>query len=361
MTVKHVFSGVANGTNTSGTTTAAKGSDKTLTMKDVGDAIQAFKDADSDEALTEDVVPCDNEYDTGDITDWPGGSNEGCFRLRVVGSGSSAANYLSGYSLELSPKDAGVTWGNVDWDPNPFKDLKCDSMTMMVADEVDVCAMFEAEVDYALRGKGWQPEVIFSFDVGGDTAADHLSMWRATAEKASDGGKNFKTLWFDDNLNGKIEKDASPSRARPEATTGTAAGAMHDLYNENGSDPNLEHIWEWLTDVDGDPNAGDLGKVDMVSDENDSDYDSAEDDSKLTVAVENGTRQQDMAGRHGGQLRADQRSGRCPQVQRSRRRREPRRDHLRRGLDSGCLGPFRGRHLRLHYDPRCHDHVHLGC
>ena len=45
MTVKHISSGAANGRNTSGTTTAAKGSDKTLTMKDVGNAIVAFKDA----------------------------------------------------------------------------------------------------------------------------------------------------------------------------------------------------------------------------------------------------------------------------------------------------------------------------
>ena len=44
-TVKHIFSGATNGRNTSGTTTAAKGSDKKLTMKDVGDAIVAFKDA----------------------------------------------------------------------------------------------------------------------------------------------------------------------------------------------------------------------------------------------------------------------------------------------------------------------------
>ncbi len=286
MTVKHVFSGVANGTNTSGDTTAAKGSDKTLTMTDIGDAIRAFDAGDDATDTSDDVVPCDNTYDDGDLTDWPGGSNQGCFRLRVVGTGDAAANYLSGYSLELSPKDAGVSWGDVAWDPNPFKDLKCDSMTMMVSDEVDVCTMFEDEVDYALRGDGWEPEVVFNTD----TAGQHqILMWRATTEMATNGGKNFKTLWFDDNLNGKIEKDASPARGRPEAADGTDAGAMHDLYNQNADPANLEHIWEWLTDVDTDPNAGDLGKVDMISDEEDSDYDSGTDDSKLTVAVENGT------------------------------------------------------------------------
>ena len=57
------------------------------------------------------------------------------------------------------------TWGSVDWEENPFEDLTCDSVTVMVADEVDVCAMFDDEVDYAI-GKGWKPEVVFVADGG---------------------------------------------------------------------------------------------------------------------------------------------------------------------------------------------------
>ena len=46
----------------------------------------------------------------------------------------------------------------------------------------------------------------------------------------------FKTVWFDDNLNGKIAKDCSATRPmRPGATAdeAVAAEAIHDLYNDN--------------------------------------------------------------------------------------------------------------------------------
>ena len=181
----------------------------------------------------------------------------------MLGSGPArnAPNYLAGYSLELSPVGAGVTWGRVDWDPDPFEDLTCDSMTMMVADQVDICASFEEEVDYTI-GDGWSPEVVFSDD-------DQIVMWRAPAENSGTDdtattGKLFKTLWFDDNLNGKIKDDGGADRTGT-VGQGNTANAMHDLYNQNTDDDNIEMIWEFLTDEDDDPNAGDLGKVDMVS------------------------------------------------------------------------------------------------
>ena len=255
MKVKHVFSGVANGKNTSVTTDAAKGSDKTLAMKAV-DGVIVVDDADNN------VVACDNTYQEGrDALFEP----EGCFRLIGPGPGDNAPDYLAGYSLELSPQGAGVTWGRVDWDDDPFEDLTCDSMTMMVADHVDICTMFDAEVDYAI-GDGWSPEVVFNDD-------DQIVMWRAPAENsgtnaATTTGKFFKTLWFDDNLNGKIKNDGGADRAGT-VGQGDTANAMHDLYNQNVDDGNIEMIWEFLTDEDGDPNAGDLGKVDMVSPDDD--------------------------------------------------------------------------------------------
>ena len=124
-------------------------------------------------------------------------------------------DYLAGYSLELSPTDAGVTWGRVDWDEDPFKDLKCDSVTMMVADEVDICAMFEDEVDYAI-GTGWKPEVVFGAD-GETDNANQAVMWRAPAQRSGTNtattgattGKAFRTVWFDDDLDGKIKNTNS--------------------------------------------------------------------------------------------------------------------------------------------------------
>ena len=258
MKIKHVWSGVANGKNTSTTTDAAKGSNKTLTMNWVADItrVDAGPDNDADET-GDNVDACDNPYDTGELTDEP----KGCFRMLGPGPAKGAPNYLAGYSLELSPVGAGVTWGRVDWDPDPFEDLTCDSMTMMVADQVDICAMFEEEVDYAI-GDGWSPEVVFSDD-------DQIVMWRAPAENSGTDdtattGKFFKTLWFDDNLNDKIKDDGGADRTGT-VGQGNTANAMHDLYNQNTDDGNIEMIWEFLTDEDDDPNAGDLGKVDMVS------------------------------------------------------------------------------------------------
>ena len=84
------------------------------------------------------------------------GSNhrpDNCFRISAAG----AVNYLDGYSIELAAKSSAVSWGSkVDWDEDPFDGLKCDSMTVMATEAMDVsiCDMFEAEVNQALAG-GW--------------------------------------------------------------------------------------------------------------------------------------------------------------------------------------------------------------
>ena len=273
MTVTHIFSGVAKGSNSSTKTNAAKGNDKTLTMKAVPGAVTV--DVPDEDTPEDSVVVCEDTYDEGKISDKP----EGCFRLIGPGAMGRAnaktgapegPDYLAGYSLELSPKDAGVTWGRVDRDEDPFEDLKCGSMTMMVADEVDICAMFDEEVDYAI-GDGWSPEVVFTA-ADADGGGNQVVMWRAPAENsgtnAADGegvteGKVFKTVWFDDDLDGKI-KNANPRRPTGDAD---ATSQIHDLYNQNGGtdDANIEMIWEHLTDSNGDLTAGDLGKVDLVS------------------------------------------------------------------------------------------------
>ena len=274
MTVKHIFSGVSGGTNTSKTVEAAKGSDKTLAMEAVASVHVDQDDDDADTVGIDETAVCDNDYDAGNLTDKP----KGCFRLRGPGAGgadaSKGANYLAGWSIELSPMGADVMWGRVDWDDNPFEDLTCDAMDpIMVADHVDICAMFEDEVDLA-TGKGWKPTVVFQSEVAGDTPDDgnddRVVMWKATAS-AGTGDSMFKTVWFDDNLNGKIKKDGSPDRARPgQGADGTvAADAMHDLYNQNARDGNINAIWEYLTDSNMDLTAGDLGKVDLVSTKDD--------------------------------------------------------------------------------------------
>ncbi len=293
MLVKHIFSGVASGENTDKTVEAAKGSDKTLAMAAVA---SIYVDEEDDDAATvgiDETMVCDNVYAEEDMSlkaDRP----PGCFRLRGPGAGggdpSKGANYLEGWSIELTPVGADVMWGRVDWEDNPFEELTCDPMEpMMVADYVDVCEMFEAEVDYA-TADGWSPTVVFRSETPGFTETDpptgnEVVMWKATT--GPDGGEAmFKTVWFDDNLNGKIKKDGSPDRARPmqrnaDDSANVAADAMHDLYNQNDRAENIEAIWEYLTDSNNDLTAGDLGKVDLVSSKDD--RDTADDERTIQV------------------------------------------------------------------------------
>ena len=80
---------------------------------------------------------------------------DGCFRISANG-----VNYLADYSIELAAAGSAVSWGTVDWTKvyeegaNPFMELTCDTVMVAAADEVDVCALFEDEVDRALEA-GW--------------------------------------------------------------------------------------------------------------------------------------------------------------------------------------------------------------
>ena len=171
----------------------------------------------------------------------------GCFRL--IGPGAmgrddaKGPDYLSGWSIELSPEGADVSWGDVEWKDDPFEDLTCGAMDpIMVADHVDICDMFDTEVSMA-TGKGWKPDVVFGEN-------NRVVMWSAGATAASGHERMFKTVWFDDNLNGKIKKDSGTAVQADRATALTASGVtgvtptsngMHDLYNQNrqtGADAN---------------------------------------------------------------------------------------------------------------------------
>ena len=249
-TIKHVFDGVANGTNGSVSTEAAKGGDKALTMKNFTGAILADTDATMDG--NQDPCRVDDDYDME-----RGGhfKPDGCFRFIGPGPGKNTSDYLSGYTLDISPADIGVAWGNVDWEDDPFEGLECEGIAVTVSDHVDVCDMFEAEVSYA-TGDGWSPSVVFS-------ATNTVMRWEAST-KPDGGTSNFTTVWFDDNLNGDIKDDKGDRHP-------AGGNALNDLYNQNQDSSNIQLIWESLLDKDDDliADAGDLGKVDMLSSKDD--------------------------------------------------------------------------------------------
>ncbi len=301
MTVKHKFSGVAKGRNYSVSgPDAAKGSDKALNLDKVksatastwndnhgyGDGIQIRQDDNVAEtgdnptlAASNNPSACyaDNEY--GETI----GQNHrpaNCFRIVADG-----ANYLGGYSIEVAAKDSAVAWGSVEWDEidDPFEDLTCDSMDLMATDSMamSVCDLFEDEVDQALAG-GWgnedldgngsvassergQAQVVIN-TTSGNANEGNVEMWRASVRGAS--MDRFKTLWFDDDLDGKIRKlatDTTPGNGGPndlydlaEVTTVAAA------FQDDGANNNLDVIWKLLRDRDNDPIMGDFGKIDLV-------------------------------------------------------------------------------------------------
>ena len=279
MSVMHHFNDVAKGQNYSvAGRDAAKGTDKPLAM-DLGDGTAT--DADKDVSTSnEDYKPgllvmakgaaC-ADYTSSALASARGiDMPESCFR--IVGT----PDYLSGYSIEAAAKGSAVAWGSVEWEDDPFDGLTCDSVTFMASEQVDICALFEDEVDYALdKGEEWVPSIRFNSYTTGTTtvtgvdgnddgspdvaraAADQWrpDQWMASLKKGVS-GRQFKTLWFDDNLDGKLPKVAS---AKP------GAKGLNDLYDANGNAGNLKSIWMSLLDDDGDLAADDLGKVDLVS------------------------------------------------------------------------------------------------
>ena len=102
---------------------------------------------------------------------------------------------------------------------------------------------------------------------GSDANRSVVRMWRVGATSATT--DRFKTLWFDDNLNGKIRKDSGADRPMldpdGDGTADVEANALHDLYDDNDSPGNINMIWQFLLDEDDDPIMGDFGKVDLYS------------------------------------------------------------------------------------------------
>ena len=272
MTVKHHFSSVARGRNFNATGVAAsEGTSEALAMTNHVTGTTAtsstINDDDFKGALlvgTLDAAdggagldPCaDANYDDprSDLH-----KPDSCFRVTAAGDSKTGVNYLGGYSIEFAAKDSGVSWGKVAWDPNPFKDLKCENMSYMATEvmEADVCELFGAEVDRAMAEKwGGSKGMTVTFLTGtstssrpgrttylplSDTNANHLVALQIEAPDAE--SRRFASLWYNDNDKRTDSKDKS----------------NHDLYAEAAASLHIE-----LVDEDGDPKYEDFGKVDFA-------------------------------------------------------------------------------------------------
>ncbi len=306
MTVKHVFSGAEMRNYTVAGPNAVKGTNKPVPMEMMkGSAIDKTgnnkyepgignkvpnstggNDPGDDAAKLADVCLADGWYSaTAGRVQKP----DQCFRVlknrhALDGARFSIDNYLFGYGVEVSPVNGSVSWGKVKWEKDPFKDLKCEPKTFMAVDHVDVCQLFEEEVEQALSG-GWGP---VDFDVTGTDLNAKMALWRV-GPKTTPTPHRFKKLFFDDNLNGKLNADAPSivvSGSGASATysidtgkkdlKGAADRWVSDFYNvhvpssitANSSVTSMREamvsfVWMSLMDADQDPTMGDFGKVDL--------------------------------------------------------------------------------------------------
>ena len=277
MSVMHHFAGVEDGNNYSASgRDAVTGSNEPVPM-DLGDGLanDADKDAGTSNADYLDaliVEGCESSY-VPSVTAGARGVDQPdeCFRI------IADPDYLSGYSVEVSATGSAVTWGNVDWEEDPFEKLTCDSKTFVAAEQVDVCALFEDEAAQAFA-KGWGDVVIDledNPDNPGTESADSVAvqLWKVSPKSAS--SERFKTLWFDDNLDEKLPK---------KGTSAFKYGlkGLNDLYDAHGNEANIKGIWQSVLDKDDDLMRGDFGKVDLVSDKDSN----ATADDETTLRVE---------------------------------------------------------------------------
>ena len=141
---------------------------------------------------------------------------DGCFRISANG-----VNYLADYSIELAAAGSAVSWGTVDWTKvyeegaNPFMDLTCDTVTVAAADEVDVCALFEDEVDRALEA-GWggaevyldavtDPAFVTDIATADANVPSGAALTLETESKSE--ARQFSTVWYDADGDGKPNND----------------------------------------------------------------------------------------------------------------------------------------------------------
>ena len=197
------------------------------------------------------------------------GRPEECFKI------DAKPDWLSGYSVEFTPMNDGVTWGEIDW----FKDLEYEARTFEASDfAMDICDMlFVNEVERAFEEDwtrdGFDTRATDADGTGGGNFYIGMA-WKVgpVLGRGTLSSHQFKTLWFDDDLDGDFL-----TADKPKATDKPAAYRLkgaNDLYgpDRDATNPvdgdratgNVNQIWQMVIDDDNDPTS-DFGKVDLVS------------------------------------------------------------------------------------------------
>ena len=200
------------------------------------------------------------------------GRPEECFKI------DAKPDWLSGYSVEFTPMNDGVSWGEIDW----FKDLEYEARTFEASDVVtDICELFIEEVENVAFDDDWTH---IGFDTratdgdGGEGGNNfYITEWRvgpaqddpATTEDEGLSGRQFKTLWFDDDLDNDLKVKATDKK--PTAFVREGANDLYEEATDTDTDTtfgNVTYVWQTLVDDDNDPTS-DFGKIDLVSADDD--------------------------------------------------------------------------------------------
>ena len=133
--------------------------------------------------LEDPIDTADPGHDSNDVNATYDGSTgrpslpDNCFRI--------VDSSLDDYSVELIPSGASAGWGTINWEKyrldDPFEGLTCDSVTFDAADYVNVCELWETELDYNLKNLLSSPPArtagsTFTVDDRGTEAGRHC--WR---------------------------------------------------------------------------------------------------------------------------------------------------------------------------------------
>ena len=214
-------------------------------------------------------------------------------------------NYLDAYTVTMAPNGADVSWGEIAWED--WEDLTCGDMSFTAMEQVDVCALFEEEVDrlplptaepivihssLAAGGNIVAPNTVSTTDATDTTLAgfdlkyefddeasvrnQFASMWYLDDTTPSDAkdmwdlyyndfAGSSETITFTSDVLDRSLGTLGPSTGAVEIggvrfVTGSGRFAVNDADSTNTSD-DFRSVWIKTLDLDSDPIYGDLGKV----------------------------------------------------------------------------------------------------